>query len=210
MLDASWENRGRDMDEYIDVMLRAWRGEVFEWRGRRVEITPLPVSRPHPFISVGGQGRNAARRAARFGLPFQPSLHDPEVFALYESECERLGHKPILLPPGSGETIWVSEDPDRTWAEIGPYVLHHVVTYAGWQAANIGSVVNTDASTVEAIRAEGKYRVLTPEDCLAYAEEAEEKGERAAFHFPPLVGGTPPEVGWKSLRLFVEKVMPYL
>ena len=55
--------------------------------------------------------------------------------------------------------------------------------------------------------------MLTPEQCLAYVaevEEAEATGVRAAFHFPALVGGAPPEIGWKSLELFAEKVMPHL
>lgn len=204
LLGADWKGRGRVMDEYLEVLLRAWRGEPFEWRGRRVAISPLPVSQPHPFLAVGGAGRNAARRAARFGLPFQPSAQSQEIFELYRSECERLGHVPVLLPPGAGEMIWVSEDPDRSWSEIGRYLLHHAISYASWQAANLASVVNTEATTVEALRAEGKYRVLTPDECVAYARSG-----AALIHFP-LCGGTPPDLGWRSLELYAAKVLPRL
>ncbi len=206
MMGADWKNRGKVMDEYLDVLLRAWRGEAFEWRGRRVALFPLPASQPHPVLSVGGTGRNAARRAARFGLPFQPSVQAPEVFDLYRAECERLGQEPVLLPPGTGETVWVSEDPERTWSEIGRYLLYHATTYASWQAHSGGSVVNSEATTVAGLRAEGKYLVLTPDECIAYAEARPGAG---LVHFP-LCGGTPPELGWQSLELYAAKVLPRL
>jgi alkanesulfonate monooxygenase SsuD/methylene tetrahydromethanopterin reductase-like flavin-dependent oxidoreductase (luciferase family) len=206
MFDADWKNRGAVMDDYIEVMLRAWRGEEFEWNGRKVSISPRPLSKPHPFISVGGQGRNAARRAARFGLPFQPSVDNPEITELYRGECARLGHRALVLPPGSGETIWVSDDPDRTWAEIGPYLLHHVVSYAGWQSKGNGSVVDSQANSVEELRVEGKYRVLTPDECV---EVVRVNPANTVVHLP-LCGGTPPELGWQSLELYASKVLPRL
>ena len=50
------------------------------------------------------------------------------------AECERLGvENPLILPPGSGETIVVSEDPDRTWAEVGEHMLHDARVYASSQ-----------------------------------------------------------------------------
>jgi len=206
MFGADWKGRGRVMDEYLDVLLRAWRGEAFEWRGRRVEVTPRSATRPHPFLSVGGTGRNAARRAARFGLPFQPAVQSEEVFDVYRSECERLGHEPVLLPPGSGESIWVSEDPDRTWSEIGDYLLHNAMSYASWQVSAGSSVVHSEATTVEELRADGKCRILPPDECVEYVQA---RPEEAVVHHP-LCGGTPPELGWQSLELYASQVLPRL
>jgi alkanesulfonate monooxygenase SsuD/methylene tetrahydromethanopterin reductase-like flavin-dependent oxidoreductase (luciferase family) len=189
------------------VLLKALRGEEFDWNGRRGRIGPLPNSPPESFITVGGTGRNAARRAARVGLPFQPSVMNEEVFAFYRAECERLDRVPVLLPPGNGEMVWVAEDPDRSWAELGPHLLYQALTYASWQGANSGgSVVNSAAETIEELRAEGKYKILTPDECIAYAQ-ASEFG--AVCHFP-LCGGTPPELGWQSLELYASKVLPHL
>jgi alkanesulfonate monooxygenase SsuD/methylene tetrahydromethanopterin reductase-like flavin-dependent oxidoreductase (luciferase family) len=207
MLGIDWQNRGRVMDEKLDVLLQALRGEEFDWNGRRGRIAPLPGSRPLPFITVGGTGRNAARRAARVDLPFQPSVMNEAVFDFYRSECERLGQTPIVMPPGSGEMIWVSEDPDRSWVEIGQYLLYQAVTYASWQGTNSGgSVVNSDATTVESLRAEGKYKILTPEECIEYAKG---NPDGTVVHFP-LCGGTPPNLGWQSLELYASKVLPHL
>ncbi|MEN8184123.1 MAG: LLM class flavin-dependent oxidoreductase [Myxococcota bacterium] len=207
LLGSDWEGRGRALDEGLEVLLRAWRGESFEYRGRPVKITPLPGTKPHPFLAVGGAGRNAARRAARFGLPFQPSVDTLEVFELYRSECERLGATPVLLPPGSGEVTWVSEDPDRTWSEIGPYLLHNAMSYRSWQPEGQQSVVDSEAETVEDLRREGKYRVLTPDECV---EAAGALGPLEALMLYPLCGGTPPKLAWQSLELFANRVLPRL
>ncbi len=208
LFGADWKGRGRVMDESIDVLLRAWRGEEFEYQGRRVKLAPLPVSRPHPFIAVAGSSRASARRAARFGLPFQPAVDTPEILELYRTECERLGvAQPVLIPPGSGRMTWVSEDPDRTWSEIGPHLLHDATSYASWQPAGQRSVVHSDARTLEALRAEGKYRVLSPDECVAEARAA---GPGASFLHFPLCGGTPPALAWRSLELFADRVLPRL
>jgi len=81
------------------------------------------------------------------------------------------------------------------------------VTYASWQRPEIDNYWHTKASTVEALRADGRYRILTPEECLADMERLDATGE---FHFSPLVGGVPPALGWQSLKLFEEKVLPCL
>jgi len=114
---------------------------------------------------------------------------------------------PMVLPPGSGEMTWVSEDPDRSWAQIGEHLLYHAVTYASWQSTNLGnSVVDSHATTVEELRAEGKYKILTPEECIEYAQT---NADGAIVHFP-LCGGTSPELGWQSLELYASKVLPHI
>ena len=57
------------------------------------------------------------------------------------------------------------------------------------------------------MRAEGKYRVLTPDACV---EAARAEGPGAVMLHFPLCGGTPPDLGWESLELYAEKVLPRL
>lgn len=207
LFGRDWKERGRLLDRALDTMLRAWRGEPFEAGGHRVAVTPRPRTQPHPPLFVGGQSRAAARRAARFGLPFQPASNDEAMIDLYRSECARLGHAPVVLPPGEAVSVFVAEDPDLAWQELGPYLLHDARTYAGWQPASQRSAVHSDATTVEELRREGKYRILTPEACVARAREG---GPFApVIHFP-LCGGAPPEHGWRSLELYVREVLPAL
>jgi hypothetical protein len=112
----------------------------------------------------------------------------------------------VYLPVGSGVTTWISEDPDRTWEEIGPYMLHHAVDYASWQTPGERSAVNSAATNVDELRAEGLYRVITPEECVADVEA----NPHHAIVMLPLCGGTPPELAWRSLNLYAEEVLPRL
>jgi len=202
----AWDTRGKLLDEVVEVLLEAWTGEPFEYQGRTVRVTPRPFTQPHPMLFMGGQSKAGARRAARFGLPYQPATNDAEMIQLYLSECERLGvENPLVLPPGNGEMIWVSEDPDRTWSQIGRYLLHDAATYASWQPRSQRSVVHSDALDVAGLRAEGKYRVLTPDECVARASR---QGPLASFVLFPLCGGTPPDLAWESVHLYADHVLP--
>jgi alkanesulfonate monooxygenase SsuD/methylene tetrahydromethanopterin reductase-like flavin-dependent oxidoreductase (luciferase family) len=208
MFGKDWVSRGELFDECLEVLLRAWTGEPFEWQGRQVRLTPRPFTQPHPPILVGGSSRRAARRAARLGLPFQPATNDPEVIGLFVEESRRRGvENPLVLPPGSGETIFVSRDPDRSWAQIGEHLLHDARSYASWQLAGQSSAVHSRARTAAELRAEGLYRVLTPDECVARAKE---RGPFCDFVLFPLCGGMLPGQGWESLELYASEVLPRL
>lgn len=203
-LGVDWDRRGLLQDELLETLLAAWTGEPFRYRGRTVRVAPRPYSRPHPPLFVGGSSRAAARRAARLGLPFSPSAHLPELVAYYDEECARRGTRGWTMMPGPRTPLLhVSEDPDRTWAKYGEHFLHEARTYSAWQNADIASAVHARASTVAELRAEGVYRVVTPEECAALGASSD---ETLVLH--PLCGGMPPEEGWRSLRLLGEKVLP--
>ncbi|MFI5042606.1 MAG: LLM class flavin-dependent oxidoreductase, partial [Acidimicrobiales bacterium] len=112
-----------------------------------------------------------------------------------------------VMPGADTSMIFVAEDPDRTWAESGRHFLHEALTYAGWQTPDIKSAVSSHATTVEELRVEGIYQVLTPDECV---ERIRRQGSRASVVLHPLVGGMPIEDGWRSLALFGEQVMPRL
>jgi alkanesulfonate monooxygenase SsuD/methylene tetrahydromethanopterin reductase-like flavin-dependent oxidoreductase (luciferase family) len=208
MFGKDWKGRGRLMDECIEVLLKAWSGEPFEYQGRPVQMTSRPFTRPLPPVNVGGSGKHGARRAARFGLPFLPATQDEEVLALYLSECERLGvEEPDLRPPGNGQMVWLAEDPDAYWAQVGCHLLHEASVYRSWQRAGHLSSVYSQATTVDELRAEGKYLVLTPEQCVEYVKA---QGSEAAVVLYPLCGGLPPELAWQSLELYANEVLPQL
>ena len=204
----AWNRRGRLLDENLDTMLQAWSGEPFEHNGQTVRVTPAPLSRPHPPFMIGGASEKAAKRAARLGVGLFPSSPDPELAALYREECEKLGKIPgwVAEPRGPG-TVFVSEDPDATWAEIGEHLLHDAVTYHDWQPPGQTSAVHSNATTVAELRAEGVVRIVTPEECIAIAHDV---GMFGGITHHPMCGGTPPEHGWESLRLFADKVLPHI
>jgi alkanesulfonate monooxygenase SsuD/methylene tetrahydromethanopterin reductase-like flavin-dependent oxidoreductase (luciferase family) len=202
----SWEERGRLMDDAVDAMLKAWTGEPFEFREATVRVTPRPFTQPHPMLMIGGSHKVSARRAARFGLPFFLPSHRPDLKAYYEEQCTAAGVKGFcVMPPARTTQIHVAEDPDKAWAELGRYFLHEATTYAGWQTAEKTSSVHSYATTVDELRAEGIYAVLTPEECVERAR-ADGKSFRVTMH--PLVGGMPIDEAWRSVTLCAEQVLP--
>jgi alkanesulfonate monooxygenase SsuD/methylene tetrahydromethanopterin reductase-like flavin-dependent oxidoreductase (luciferase family) len=202
----SWKDRGKILDESLTAMLAAWTGEEFEYQGHKARVTPIPVSPAQGLIFVGGSGKPGARRAARFDLPFLPAANLPELAEYYNEQCAEKGVKPfIMMPPTDTAMLHIAEDPDKAWAELGKYFLHEATVYSGWQTPDIHSAVHSHATTAEELRAEGIYRVVTPDQCI---EENLAKGDFATAVLHPMVGGMPPELGWESLRLFVDKVLP--
>ncbi|MFJ7989441.1 LLM class flavin-dependent oxidoreductase [Streptomyces sp. NPDC096351] len=200
---VDWGRRGKLQDLLLETLLTAWTGEPFTYGGRTVRVTPRPFTQPHPLLLVGGSSRAAARRAARLGLPFFPSAHLPELEAYYRERCAEYGTEGwTMMPAEVTPLLHLSEDPDRTWAVHGEHFLHEARTYASWQSKDIRSAVRSTATTVAELRAEGVYRVVTPEECLALDPES------LVLH--PLCGGMPLEEGWRSVRLFCDAVVPRL
>jgi alkanesulfonate monooxygenase SsuD/methylene tetrahydromethanopterin reductase-like flavin-dependent oxidoreductase (luciferase family) len=203
LFDVEWKRRGRIQDEVLETVLKAWTGEEFTYRGRTVRVTPRPCTDPHPLLLVGGSSKAAARRAARLGLPFFPSAHLPELEAYYKERLVEYGTEGwTMMPAAQTPLLHVAEDPDAVWDRYGTHFLHEARTYASWQSADIRSAVRSAATTVEELRAEGVYRVLTPGQCVELGLDS------LVLH--PLAGGMPVAEGWRSLRLFADQVLPAL
>ena len=102
--------------------------------------------------------------------------------------------------------------PKSSWAEIEPYVANHLGSYISFAKDSLAAGRDPGTKYAEInskeIRHTGKHQVLTPNQCVALAKEL------GARHIPvilqPLVGGLPPEIGWKSLELFARSVLPRL
>lgn len=199
-----WKRRGRILDEALEVMLTAWKGEPFEYNGASVQVLPMPYTRPHPMLLVGGSAPASARRAARLGLPLQLPGKFDEIEALYYTECERHGTQGFCIAPDNVVMLHVADDPDRVWATHGECFMLEASTYQGWQPPGQDSAVCSKASTVDELRAEGIYQVLTPSEAIDLARST------GALNLHPLVGGMPLDEAWLSVELAFGTVLPAL
>ena len=208
MFGVDRSRRGRVLDESLDVMLRAWTGDPFDYRGRTVRVTPKPYTQPHPVLLVGGSTEAAARRAARHRLGFMPAVGDAALKELYRAACAEIGFDGgfVVLPSGPG-FVHVTDDPERAWSRIAPFALNEARTYASWQRDGQRSNVTTQATTVQELIDSDIYWVVTPDQCV---ERASALRRSAALTLHPLMGGMDPDLGWESLELFVDKVLPRL
>jgi alkanesulfonate monooxygenase SsuD/methylene tetrahydromethanopterin reductase-like flavin-dependent oxidoreductase (luciferase family) len=193
MFGRDWERRGELMDKSLQTLLDMWK-----------TTEPRPVSQPHPTLLVGGSSKPAVRRAARLGLPFSAGAHVPGLAEYYDEQCAANGTTGfIFVPPPKVANLFVDEDPDRAWDELGEHFLAEARLYAQWQTQEVSSPVTSQASTPEELRAEGIYAVLTPQQCI---DRIGSGSSTMLLH--PLCGGIPVERAWDCLRLYVEKVLP--
>lgn len=207
MFGREMKGRGRRLEVCIEVLRRAFRGETFDFEGRRVRVTPAPLTPGGPALLLGGGTPATARRAGRLGLGMLAQGGDPSLEAIYRAACAEAGHAPgifIQPRPGTVMSAFVSEDPERAWRELGPYLLHDARMYAAW-LGSAGAASKSTAGDVDALRAEnGSYRIFTPAEAVAYVRE------HGVLLTQPVCGGLPPELAWPSLELIAGKVMPAL
>ncbi|OBK26236.1 LLM class flavin-dependent oxidoreductase [Mycobacterium asiaticum] len=201
-LGVDFSRRGKLMDILIERMLSIWSGTD-------TGVCTGTWTKPHPPLYVGGGSRATARRAARFRLPLSLADHLPDVAEHYRQLCAEAGATPFVIMPGpvNRGMIFLHEDPDRAWAELGDYILWEAVTYGGWSADERSLMHLPGVQTLDEVRASGRYRFLTPDELIAEVREAEYYGP-IVLH--PLVGGMPVDEAWKSVQLLTDSVLPAL
>ncbi|HZJ28225.1 MAG TPA: LLM class flavin-dependent oxidoreductase [Acidimicrobiia bacterium] len=205
MADVDMRRRGKLVEEYARVMLDAWTGEPFEWRGRTITVTPKPVTEPHPTLMIGGGTEPAARRAARLRLPMMPMNADPQLAQWYADEAAKTGFtEGFVMTPGGPTFIYVTEDPERAWSQLGPYLLYEAQTYESFQTPGQTSTPMVAADTVADLQASPQYLVGTPDEVVARWDSLD---PASALTFHPLAGGLPPDLSWPSLELFASAVL---
>jgi alkanesulfonate monooxygenase SsuD/methylene tetrahydromethanopterin reductase-like flavin-dependent oxidoreductase (luciferase family) len=209
-LGADFARRGELMDHAVDTILKAWTGEPFDYRGTTIAVTPLPLTKPHPPLAVGGAARATARRAVRFGLPLDIPAHAPEIKSYYEQLCAEAGCEPCVRMASVDQlpSAFIHEDPERAWAEIGHYLAWEAIEYGSWTTGGRRSVMHMDGvQTIDDVRRSGRYVIITPDDLI---NRLAAQGSRAAVSLHLLCGGLPVDEAWKSLHLLTDYVLPQL
>ena len=190
--------RGRLADEKLTLLRQLLKGEPVVSDGRRSHVTPACSSPGGPFIMLAGGSPAAVKRAAKHGLGLVLQTNQPGLKELYESECRAHGHEPgfIQLPTeGAPTAVFVADDVDKAWDELGPYLLHDAVTAAAYRHGDEGVASISRAEDVTALRAtQGPYRVFTTDEAVDYMRGGQ------VLPLAPLCGGLPPELAWPYLE----------
>jgi len=203
MFGVALSERPAKVEEAVATLRAAWSAEPFQFRGRTVRVRPSPARPGGPRIMLGGTSEAAARRAARIADGFVPS--EPTCWQFYRDECLKLGKAdPGAGMTGHGDVVILAEDPEAAWPEIGPYFLHETNSYGAWQAAANVATTYRRQESIDALRATGQYRILTPDE---YAGGQATAGGVALAVLHPMVGGIPPDLAWRHLRLFEKRFL---
>ncbi len=188
--------RGAQADERLATLLDLLRGDDFTADGRPTRLSPQPTSGGPQFF-IGGGSLAAARRAGRFGLGLIAQAATPGLTEAYEQACREAGHAPgfVQVPePGAATVLFVADDVDRAWDELGHYLLHGAMTAAGYRTGETSVASISTATTVDELRADSSYRIVTKEEAIELV--------RAGTILPllPLCGGLPPDLAWRYLE----------
>jgi probable F420-dependent oxidoreductase len=148
-LNASFDDRGRRLDEYVAVMRALWEGGKTTFAGEFFDFQDC-ISRPRPAngtipIVIGGHTKTAARRAGRLGDGFFPGSASLEELAslvpIVRRSAEEAGRDPdeieliagAMVPPG-----WQMDERIEQMAELG--FTHAIVpTFPPDKLADIGA-----------------------------------------------------------------------
>lgn len=97
--------------------------------------------------------------------------------------------------PVSLTVVFVANDIDKAWEQLGPHLLHDAAMAASYRHGDDSVASITRAQTVAELREKaGPYRIVTP----AAATDFVRAGKSLPLH--PLCGGIGPEVAWPYLR----------
>jgi hypothetical protein len=202
-----FEQRGAIAEEklgqLLDTLRKASEAKVMP------RVTPPPFTPGGPTIAWGGATKAAARRAGRHGLSFFAQINTPGLGEAYTEAAREAGFKPgtcVLPSPDVPGTVFVHDNSDVGWSEVGPYLLADAAMYAEWNKDTRHGTVNlSKGKTVEALRAEqAAHRVL------GVAEAIESARAWGRLPLNPLCGGCPPDLAWMYLRRAVNEVIPAL
>lgn len=85
-LNLDYERRHEMLDEWLSCMVALWTDDPADFHGdhwsfENVRMLLPPVSRPHPPILIGGNGKRALRVSARLGGGWVPAYLRPDELA---------------------------------------------------------------------------------------------------------------------------------
>ncbi len=205
LFGVDYRRRGAIADQKLTRLLELLdNAGVFDRPGS-VPVSPAPLSEPRRILAWGGGSTAAAERAGRHGIGLFAQTDAPRLRTAYAEAARAAGFEPglcVLPSPDAPYAVFVDENVDRGWEEVGGSLLADAVAYHRWNVEGgtpEGTASLSSAATVDELRAaEGAHRVVD----TAGARRLIDRYGVLAVH--PLCGGLDPAVAWPYLRRAAE------
>lgn len=176
------------------------------------KMTPPPVQQPIPFWG-GFFGPRGARMAGRLNIGLLAASH--ELLADYTAGLVDGGHDPAVARMRVNVEMVLSDDPERTWNEIKPFVSYQWTSYRRYMAEGTDRPMPRDVDP-EPLRLPGKdgsaprFQVLTPADAAAFIRTTYAGLPLEQVYFWASIAGMPDHVTQRHVELMCTELQPLL
>lgn len=204
-------NRPSLIEEGVEIIRRAWRGDPIDFQGKRYtygdfRVTPVPEHTPR--LLVGGMAEAPIHRAARIGDGFLSTGgigHD-----MYVEGLAKAGKSADEGAIFAGHWAIVSEDPEREAARVGDHVLYQINEYVKWGAFGPPGEVPLFPDAKTAIE-NGLYELWTADQAVEnLSAMLDQYPQIRDVHFWAQFPGEPVESGSSRIEYLATHVLPRL
>jgi alkanesulfonate monooxygenase SsuD/methylene tetrahydromethanopterin reductase-like flavin-dependent oxidoreductase (luciferase family) len=200
-------------EENLAILRRGLAGEPFSFHGRYHRIEKSIAINP-PGLQQGGvpiwcaaSSLPAAQRAARERLHLT-IRGGRDVYDAWAGGLRAAGEDPARYQCVTRRSYYVTDDPERTWAEIGPHVAYQTAAYDEWGAAGQQTTIGSEDDLDR--RARASWMIGTPDEVETMIRAYQQRlpfTQLLSFGVPP---GLPPEKMTPAIERFAREVMPRL
>ena len=210
--------RGRRLEEAVDVLRRAWRGEAASSGGAPVYVTPRPGRPGGPPIWIGAEAEPAVRRAGRIADGFIGGGETPAVFAQQalwaREERERVGGDPAFALGLHMSTFVWNGPAAEAWDLVAPSLRYVSWKYDDMEFARgrSGPPSAPPPMTSEEDEVLRQEIILGTPEHVAESIRAFQRAAGMDVHFVADLywPGMDPLLQREAMRIFAEEVAPLL
>lgn len=199
------------IEEAVEVIRRAWRGDALNFQGKRFsygDVRVKPQAAQPPRLFIGGMAEPAIERVARIGdglLSTGGIGHD-----LYLDALRRQGRDPASGRIVAGNWAIIAEDPEAEAERLAPYILHQSNQYIRWGAFGPPESTPEFGDAATAVE-NGLYELWTADEAVRHLSAMlEQYPQIEDVHFWAQFPGEPVESGQRRMEYIADKVLPRL
>jgi alkanesulfonate monooxygenase SsuD/methylene tetrahydromethanopterin reductase-like flavin-dependent oxidoreductase (luciferase family) len=213
------EDRAGRFEESIEILRLCWAGETFSYRGKHytledLQIRPRPYQRPGPPLWIGASIEAAARRAGRMadgfvGTPSAGMANASCLADVYKEAAREAGRPAEVVQM---RDAWVARSRAEAETIYGPHVMTAYRYYWENRLAEFRGLAAGSEFTLENL-APDRLILGDPETCIREFRRWHEATGAGTFLLRlrhAHSGGPPHDKIMEAIRLFGERVLPYV
>jgi alkanesulfonate monooxygenase SsuD/methylene tetrahydromethanopterin reductase-like flavin-dependent oxidoreductase (luciferase family) len=212
--------RGQRMEEHLEVLTAALRGEVIEHAGRFLHyhgarVVPAPVQQPLPLWH-GGRAPTGIARGVRHRCQLQLADFDVDRsrqdLGVWFAALQAEGLQPDAFDVSAVASVFCWPDAEDAWQLAGDHLLYQQQQYQTWFAESADRGAADSERTVPGVEDLDRDACLvgTPESIVERILSFHGDVPFDDFSFWTLLPGIDPGIASESLSLFAAEVAPAL